>query len=265
MPNRILKESICKSDTVDELSWFEEVFFYRLIVNCDDYGRFDARPAILKADLFPLKDTTAKNIENALSKLSAVGLVYRYIVNDRPYLQLVTWEKYQQVRSKKSKYPSPEEGVPYEENLTVDIKCNQKLSNVPVIQSNPIQSESISESENESESNSKHGAVSTAAEPQQDFVIFLMLNDKSLYGITQKEIDHWSGLYPAVDVLQELKKMKGWIESNPKKRKTRNGIMRFITNWLSSTQDKGGVLRGTSAENATEADRKQQPVYGNVL
>ena len=55
MPNRIIKESVCTSDSVDGLSWFEEVFFYRLIVNCDDYGRFDARPAVLKSRLFPLK------------------------------------------------------------------------------------------------------------------------------------------------------------------------------------------------------------------
>ena len=37
MPNRILKESICRSDTIDHLTWFEEVLFYRLIVSCDDY------------------------------------------------------------------------------------------------------------------------------------------------------------------------------------------------------------------------------------
>ena len=36
MPNRIIRESICTSDSVDKLSWFEEVLFYRLIVNCDD-------------------------------------------------------------------------------------------------------------------------------------------------------------------------------------------------------------------------------------
>lgn len=265
MPNRILKESICTSDTVDDLSWFEEVFFYRLIVNCDDYGRTDARPAILKANLFPLKSTTVTDIEQTLNKLSAVGLVYRYIVNDKPYLQLVTWEKYQQVRSKKSKYPAPEEGVPYEENLTSDIKCNQKKTDVPVIQSNPIQSESKSESENESKSNNKHGAVETATAPKQDFVISLMLNDKSLYGITQEIIDHWSGLYPAVDVLQELKKMQGWIESNPNKRKTKNGIKRFITNWLSKTQDKGGVSYGSSGGTAQQVSSKLPPKYGNVL
>ena len=32
MPNRIIKESICRSEEIDSLSWFEEVLFYRLIV-----------------------------------------------------------------------------------------------------------------------------------------------------------------------------------------------------------------------------------------
>ena len=31
MPNRIIKESICTSDSIAELGWFEEVLFYRLI------------------------------------------------------------------------------------------------------------------------------------------------------------------------------------------------------------------------------------------
>ncbi|MDE6938470.1 MAG: hypothetical protein K2P28_09920 [Lachnospiraceae bacterium] len=30
--------------------------FYRLIVVCDDYGRFDGRPAIIKGACFPLKE-----------------------------------------------------------------------------------------------------------------------------------------------------------------------------------------------------------------
>ena len=55
MPNRILKESICTSDQIDALTWFDEVVWYRLIVNCDDYGRMDGRPAVLKSRLFPLK------------------------------------------------------------------------------------------------------------------------------------------------------------------------------------------------------------------
>ena len=130
MPNRIIKESICTSDTIDQLTWFEEVFFYRLIVNCDDYGRFDARPAILKARLFPLKSVTEKQIIDALNKLSTVGIVALYEYDGRPYLQLVTWEKHQQIRAKKSKYPAPDE------------ICNQMISNDIKCSRNPIQSES---------------------------------------------------------------------------------------------------------------------------
>ena len=123
MPNRIIKESICRSEEINGLSWFEEVLFYRLMVVCDDYGRYDGRAAIIKGACFPLKDVTAKDIEKALDKLSAVGLVVHYKVEEKPYLQLVTWEKHQQIRAKKSKYP-PCENI-----------CNHLISNVPVIQS----------------------------------------------------------------------------------------------------------------------------------
>ncbi len=112
MPNRIIKESICRSDSIDSLSWFEEVLFYRLIVVCDDYGRFDGRPAIIKGACFPLKDDiTKKHISEAIDKLSTVGLVRGYEVQGRPYLQLTTWDCHQQVRAKKSKYPSPDDGI----------------------------------------------------------------------------------------------------------------------------------------------------------
>jgi len=140
LPNRIIKESICTSDTIDQLSWFEEVFFYRLIVNCDDYGRFDARPAILKARLFPLKTVTEKQISDALNKLSTVGIVALYEYDGKPYLQLVTWDKHQTVRNKKSKYPAVDgsEETSASENvrlISIESNCNQLNANVPVIQS----------------------------------------------------------------------------------------------------------------------------------
>ena len=50
-------------------------------------------------------------------------------------------------------------------------------------------------------------------------------------------------VYPAVDVMQELRKMSSWSTDNPKKRKTKGGIRRFINAWLSKEQDKGGRYR----------------------
>ena len=223
MPNRIIKESICTSDTVDSLSWFEEVFFYRLIVNCDDYGRLDGRPAIIKSRLFPLKNVTSAQIESCLNKLASVGMILRYEINSRPYLQISTWDKHQNIRAKKSKCPAPDSNV-----NTSDCKCMQMYSDVPVIQSNPIQSESISESK----------YMSGDKSPNPPSVIELTLNDKSLYPIYQNQIDEWTKSYPNVNIMQQLRQMKAWLDANAKKRKTKSGILRFVNAWLAREQDK---------------------------
>ena len=70
--------------------------------------------------------------------------------------------------------------------------------------------------------------------------ISLPLNDGSAFEIFQSDVDRWSNLYPAVDVMQQLRNMAGWIDGNPSKRKTRSGIKRFVNSWLAKEQNKGG-------------------------
>lgn len=76
-------------------------------------------------------------------------------------------------------------------------------------------------------------------ESEEPPVISLILNDKSRHPIRQAQVDEWSELYPAVDVMQELRKMAGWLDANPSKRKTKRGILRFVNGWLAREQDKG--------------------------
>lgn len=75
--------------------------------------------------------------------------------------------------------------------------------------------------------------------PSEPVIISLILSDKTLYPIFQKDIDEWKEIYPAVDIMQELRKMKGWCNDNPVRRKTKRGIRKFIGIWLSKQQDKG--------------------------
>ena len=72
----------------------------------------------------------------------------------------------------------------------------------------------------------------------KDITISLILNDNSLWTPTQEDIQEYSKLYPNVDVISELRRMRGWCIGNPKKRKTKNGIKRFVHNWLGGQQDK---------------------------
>lgn len=71
-------------------------------------------------------------------------------------------------------------------------------------------------------------------------IISLPLNDGSFYPISQEQCHEWAGLYPAVDVIQQLRGMVGWLNANPSRRKTKRGINAFVNRWLSKEQDRGG-------------------------
>ncbi len=66
----------------------------------------------------------------------------------------------------------------------------------------------------------------------------LPLNDGSFYPITEGDLTKYASLYPAVDVHQEIRSMIGWLDADPKRRKTRLGVRRFINSWLSRSQDR---------------------------
>lgn len=106
----------------------------------------------------------------------------------------------------------------------------------------------------------RHGAETPPAppdppRPSSPVVISIILNDKTHFPVTEDDVSTWKELYPAVDVMQELRKMKGWADANPSKRKTRKGIKRFINSWLANEQDKyhgpqGGGQNGAASQHS---------------
>ena len=77
------------------------------------------------------------------------------------------------------------------------------------------------------------------SESEGQAVFEIPLNDGTEYGVTETEIEYYKGLYPCVNIEQEYRKMIGWANSNPSRRKTRKGVKRFINAWLAKEQDKG--------------------------
>jgi len=112
MPNRILKESICSSEKLSGLTDFQFRLWVHLITYVDDYGRGDARPAIIKGTCFPLRDrVTVKDIDAALHALAGAGCVSLYEVDGKPYLYFPRWGEHQRIQTKRSKYPAPEKST----------------------------------------------------------------------------------------------------------------------------------------------------------
>ena len=101
------------------------------------------------------------------------------------------------------------------------------------------------ETETETEINCSE-MKNSISEPELPVLNIPLIPKDGEYAVTQEQIDEWTETYPAVDILQELRKMRQWCIANPKRRKTRRGILRFITSWLAKEQDKGGILRRQS-------------------
>lgn len=113
------------------------------------------------------------------------------------------------------------------------------------LESNPIQSESKSESN-----------VCTAASAAQ--VASLTLLDGSSFSITEDDAQADQKAYPAVDVMSEYQKMERWLEANPKNRKTKSGIKRFVNSWLSRAQNsaRAGSVSKTKTVSAQHYEQR---------
>lgn len=106
MANRVLRDWTF-SENVDSLSYEAEVFFTRLIMKADDFGRFHASPKLLKAALFPLRENI--NLEDIISMVEQCaksGIIKLYSSGEKQYIQIPEFN--QRLRVMSSKFPEPQ-------------------------------------------------------------------------------------------------------------------------------------------------------------
>jgi hypothetical protein len=58
------------------------------------------------------------------------------------------------------------------------------------------------------------------------------------FPIYAEMVEEFRKAYPAVDVDAQIRSMRAWSISNPKLRKTKTGMLRFINGWLAKEQDR---------------------------
>lgn len=181
----------------------------------------------------------------ALDTFDKFGMIE--LIND--VITIPNWSKHQnldQLEEKKNymkdymrKYREKQKQLANNDCKT-NSKVNSKTNSKVNVSSLDIDKEEDKEEDKEIKDiyNAQSDKITHEPTPIEPSIITITLNDKSEYPIYQSMIDEWNELYPSVDVLQELRKMKGWSNANPAKRKTKKGIQRFINAWLAREQDK---------------------------
>jgi hypothetical protein len=221
VPTRLLREGILSSERVDQLEWQAEVFYRRLMSKVDDHGLYDARLSMLRSSLYPLRVDRVReaDISRWMATCQKAGLIVLYEAGGKPFLRMLDtgWDE-----SSKPKYPLPPENI-CKQVLTTESKSTVVVGVV----------EDVGGS----------GSAPNGARPAPDdspIVITLPLRDGSEFEVRQSLVAELEPLYPAVDVPQTLREMKGWLIGKPERRKTRKGSRAFITTWLKGEQEKHG-------------------------
>jgi hypothetical protein len=105
----MLDGEVSRSESLSRVSIEAGFTFFLLMTRADDQGRFEARPRILLAELYPLReDVSLEGLSRWLDELASEGLIHRYEVEGRRYLHFPTWGRYQRLRQEStSKWPAP--------------------------------------------------------------------------------------------------------------------------------------------------------------
>ncbi len=271
-----LKESFMTSDAVDFMMSQRDganyVVLYQMLclktINTDGRLSRQIGEVIIPYDIEKIRrDTkwfTIDTVRIALDLYKKFGLIYEDIDGTlvlAKHSELVgsetdAAERMRNSRAARNALPAPNatKGVTADEhcanNVTPDIRYksldirDQENKNTKVYSAEP----------------------DTGSAPMAPPVISLPLIDGTMFDVSQDEVTKYATLYPAVDVMQELREMVGWLDANQNRRKTRKGVKRFINNWLSREQDRGGTLRRQTRypqpSPAHQADTRP-PVQGN--
>lgn len=106
LPNRIIREGINDSLRINALPLLAELFYRKLQLLVDDYGRYEAEPILLRAKLYGLRsEVTVADVSEHLLALSSGDqpLVILYDVLGKKFLEIQQFGQ----RTRTEKYPSP--------------------------------------------------------------------------------------------------------------------------------------------------------------
>lgn len=216
---RMIDKRISKSKKLAALKFDRSrILYFMILPHLDCEGKYSGDPEEIKEDCVPKLNFPLRKIAESIIDLANVGLLIVFEHQNNVFIQYIRFADFQvgmrKDREAPSRIPSPPKIRSYSGVLRIYSRFN---INVKV---------NVKEGKKKEETTKKKEKISFNFE-QKKF-LNIKIEDKA----------GWLDAYPACDIDQELRKMREWLLANPEKKKI--NYERFITNWLSRTQDKGG-------------------------
>lgn len=181
---------------------------------------------------------------------------------------LVKWKEEKEKRSQAGKKGMESRYSNVNKELTNDnsvSKCYNKTNNVKNELTNLTDNVNVYVNVNDNVLNNNNNNIITNNTITNNIIISveIPLIDNTLYQITEDKVKEWQQVYQALDVKNELEKMKCWLNANPKNRKTRKGVERFIVAWLNRSQDK--APRVVNQQAVIEEEKSSQEIDEDTI
>jgi hypothetical protein len=90
-----------------ELAEFCQALYPLLVVHSDDFGRQHGDPFTVKLACLPISPRPLEDFDRALDHLDAVGLIARYVVDGKRYIQIEKFDEHQSSLHKRTKSKLP--------------------------------------------------------------------------------------------------------------------------------------------------------------
>ncbi len=109
---RSIYPEACTSEKLANVSAEAERLYWRLMTHVDDEGRCEDNPKVIRGACLPLHDdVSSADVDATLDELDAEGLLVRYEIDGRRYLEVTGWK--QKPRwPKPSRFPPSSDGCP---------------------------------------------------------------------------------------------------------------------------------------------------------
>lgn len=267
---RTIKPDFCTSEQVAECSPNARLLFVCMWCFCDDAGRHVASVRRLKMECFPGDPFTTEDMQGMVDELIGAGLLVEYEFEGDLIWEVTGW-KHQKIDRPNVKYgpkTPKKEAIPINEadgvRITKSAKCRQVLDEYSssdrraFVDRSPPEGKGKEGRGEERNGEDYCGVPDESAtppqpvEPEEPSDFDFVLSSGERWNLPKSKISEYSRTFPTIDLDSEMKLAAQWLRDNPQRRKTASGMYRFLTNWLSKTQNTRGGRRAAVATSVWE-------------
>ncbi len=244
---RQIKPQFFVDEDVAKLSPLARLMFIGLWTIADKHGRLEDKPRTIKVVTLPFDECDA---EVLLGELVGAAMVIRYEVAGKKCIQIKSFEKHQKPHPKEPSSDLPEQAV----KKHGEPRRNTARTGNPGTSSADSGVLVLGSGGSDSGGSLEPPASKPNPATPPVFVFPCVGDGAKTWDLTDSQQSEWVGLFPGVNVPNEVRAAFAWIKANPTRRKTASGMPSFIAKWLTRSQNSGGASPLARAGPAAKSD-----------